>query len=133
MSCSPNPSGRMSCSDLNDGAGPTMRVRVRRGTAEEADTEPVSSANATMVEATSAPAATDAPDEQSEIIQKLDAGTRKMAQSMGIPFPALIAILIGLVRCRRPHRPFMTIRWDSIKPLSLGQLGRDRNYTAPVQ
>ncbi|XP_043191809.1 synaptotagmin 1-like isoform X9 [Amphibalanus amphitrite] len=73
-----------------------MRVRVRRGTAEEADTEPVSSGNATMVEATSAPAATDAPDEQSEIIQKLDAGTRKMAQSMGIPFPALIAILIGI-------------------------------------
>ena len=70
-----------------------MRIRLRRGTAEEAAGEAAPSANDTISEATAAPAPTAAA--QPEIIQKLDAGTRKIAQSMGIPFPALIAILIG--------------------------------------
>ena len=66
---------------------------MRRGTPEETEDDAAPATNATLAEPTSAPAG--GGDQQSEIIEKLDAGTRKIAQSMGIPFPALIAILIG--------------------------------------
>ena len=77
-----------------------MRVRFRRAAEEEADNEPPPAAggNETAVEPTSAAGPSAAPESQPEIIQKLGDGTRKIAQSMGIPFPALIAILIG--ECR---------------------------------
>ncbi|XP_037090704.1 synaptotagmin 1-like isoform X2 [Pollicipes pollicipes] len=77
-----------------------MRARLRRAADDEGGDAAQEVATAAPEDAATTAAATTTTtttESQGDIILKqAEAGTRKMAQSMGIPFPALIAILIGI-------------------------------------
>lgn len=81
-----------------------MRQRSVRAAGAEADgTEAASDVAVTSEapEATSAAAPEPTTESQASIVgRKLEAGGRQIAEQMGIPFPALIAILIGKSRNR---------------------------------
>jgi len=77
-----------------------MRVRLRRAAEEVGATEASESSTASSNgDASAAPDAepnTTTESQASVVAGKLDEATRSMAKSMGIPFPALIAILVGV-------------------------------------
>jgi len=77
-----------------------MRVRLRRAAEEVIATEASESSTASSNgDASAAPDAepnTTTESQASVVAGKLDEATRSMAKSMGIPFPALIAILVGV-------------------------------------